>query len=236
MFKIAICEDKKVHLEINKFIIKKWSEKNNISVIIREYCSAEEFIFKELDNLDLDCVLLDIEMKNINGIELATKIRQKDKSIGLVFITGIDEFMSVGYDLDAIHYLIKPIKQEKLFECLDKVWQKIKFEKSNSNNFIVKRPGQITKVKMTDIMYFESYQHYVDVHTTQEVYTIKKNLYELEDELDKNKFIRCHKSYIVNVFYINEIKNNNLILDNEEIVPVSKKRKEAVKELYFSQV
>lgn len=233
MYRIAICEDDKYQIDINKLLINKWREKKDVSVDISEFFSAEEFIIKNESTSSYDCIIIDVGLRSMDGIELARVIREENKDISIIFVSGLKEYISYGYDFDAIHYLLKPLNEEKFLECLDKAWNKKYSYKEEKKVITVKRYGDIIRLKFTDILYCESHKHYVEINTKDSKVTIKKKISDLEKELDKNLFIRTHKSYIVNISYTKEIKKNSIVLKNNIEIPVSKMKKNAVKDLYF---
>ena len=98
MFKIAICEDDKYQIDINKLLINKWAEKKEISLSIRAFLSAEEFIIKNESIIEYDCIIIDVGLKKINGIELAKIIRENNKDVSIIFISGLEQYISYGED------------------------------------------------------------------------------------------------------------------------------------------
>lgn len=233
MFKIAICEDDKYQVDTNKFLINKWREKNDIPISINDFSSAEEFIIKNEIVLNYDCIIIDVRLKGMDGIELARIIRKNNSDTSIIFVSGLEEYISYGYDFEAIHYLIKPLNEEKFLSCLDKAWKKTCSYSEGKNTITIKKFGEIIKLKFTDILYCESHQHYIDINTKYGKVTVKKNMSDLERELDKNFFIRTHRSYIVNISYTKEIKKNIILLENNFEIPISKMKKNEVKDLYF---
>ena len=117
--KISLCDDEPHQISQIKTLLHEWSTNNNISIETKEYNSAEQFLFDYETNA-CDLLLLDIEMTGLNGMELAKSLRAKGDLLPIVFITGFSEYMSDGYDVEALHYLLKPVKKEKLFEVLDR--------------------------------------------------------------------------------------------------------------------
>lgn len=106
--------------------VDKWAKKSKISAAVNEYSSAEAFLFAYEEKKDYDLLLLDIEMAGISGVEMAERIRREDETIQIVFITGYPEYMCRGYDLSALHYLLKPVSDEKLSEVLGRAMKNIK--------------------------------------------------------------------------------------------------------------
>lgn len=158
-------------------------------------------------------------MKGMNGIELAKKIRESDDKLSIIFITGLSDYMSVGYDVSALHYLIKPVDEKKLFSCLDKACGRISKEQSF---IIVNIEGENVRILQSELVSAEAFGHYIKLETLKAAYEIKMNISELEKVLDKDHFIRCHRSYIVGIRYISRIGKKELTLENGKSIPVSR--------------
>ena len=116
-YKIAICDDSQADAEYIAKLVKEWA-KDRI-VIIKSFPSAEAFMFNYTEEKDYDVLLLDIEMGKMDGVTMAKAIRQDNESVQIVFITGYSEYIADGYDVAALHYLIKPVKKEQLWSVLD---------------------------------------------------------------------------------------------------------------------
>ena len=112
--RIAIIDDSSVDTSYIASLVNTWAELSDTSVQVTTFFSAEAFLFTYAENRIFDILLLDIEMDGMNGIELAQKLRREGADIQLVFITGYPDFISKGYDVAALHYLMKPVLQEKL--------------------------------------------------------------------------------------------------------------------------
>lgn len=216
---IAIIDDEKVQVALLEKYIHRWACENNIKTIIEAFNSAESFEFSWSMDKKYNIILLDIQMKGQNGIELAKKIRQEDEILNIIFITAIADYIADGYDVSALNYLIKPIKEDKLYECLNKAILKIpKKEKT----VLVDVDGGIQRIMQNDIIYIEAFAHYIEINTVSGKYTTRKSISTIEKELDNNIFIRCHRSYIVGLKYIKRISNSELQLDNGQAIPISR--------------
>lgn len=218
---IAIIEDEKVQLELLNKYVKKWSSSKGIRVSIENFYNAESFYFKWSMDKRHEILLLDVQMPGKNGIELAKKVRNENSDVKIIFITAVTDYIQAGYDVEAINYLIKPIKEEKLYECLDRALDKISKEEKA---ILIEAEGEFNKINQKDILYIEAFAHYIEINTLQNKYTTRKSIGTIEKELDKNMFVRCHRSYVVGLRYINSIKSTQLELDNGEIIPVSRRR------------
>ena len=113
--KIAIVEDEAKEQEIIVKYIGEWAEAR------RELVEFRCFLFAWEDGKDYRLLVLDIEMGGMNGLGLAEKVRLEDREVPILFVTGYDEYMQRGYDVSALHYLMKPVDKERLFQALDRM-------------------------------------------------------------------------------------------------------------------
>ena len=168
-YNIAIIDDEQVQREYLLTIINSWKKSSELN--IKTFHNAESFLFDYEDNKDYDILLLDIEMDKINGIELAQKVRKDNERVQIIFITGFADYMSLGFDVSALHYLMKPVSKEKLHQVLDKA---VKLLSKKESNIIIKVDGQNIIIKLTNIVYVESFGHYISIYTIdKKEYTIK---------------------------------------------------------------
>lgn len=216
-YNIAIIDDEQVQREYLLTIIKTWKKSDDLNV--KTFYNAESFLFDYEDNKDYDILLLDIEMDKINGIELAQKIRKDNERVQIIFITGFADYMSMGFDVSALHYLMKPVSKEKLHQVLDKA---INLLLKKESNIIIKADGHNKIIKLSDIVYVESFGHYISIYSIdKKEYTVKIGISKFIEELDNN-FIVPHRSYIVNLKYVKSISKNNILLDDNKEIPMAK--------------
>lgn len=221
LINIAIIDDEKVQVELLQKYVKSWASKKNIRVITEAFYSAESFDFSWSMNKKYNILLLDIQMPGQNGIELAKRIRKEDNMASIIFITAIPDYIGEGYEVEAINYLIKPIEEKKLYECLDRAVEKIPKEEKT---ILIDADGEIIRIIQSDILYIEAFSHSIYINTVAGKYTTRKNISAIEKELDENIFIRCHRSYIVGLRYIKKIGKTELELDNSDLIPISRRQ------------
>lgn len=220
---IAIVEDEQAHCDILQHYINKWkSSKDDICVIVKSYKSAESFLFQWEDDLP-DLIFVDIQMPGINGMEMARKIRENDRNVILVFTTGIADYVQEGYEVEALHYLLKPLDEEKVCRCLDRLLEK---EENAACHTFMTNEGAI-KLKEQDIYYIEARGHYCianvkDGGAGTEI-PLKESLTDICKILEENAFIKCHRSYLCRLEHIHRIDRTELILDNGSSIPVSRR-------------
>lgn len=117
-YRIAICDDLATDRNYLSSLCEIWGSHNSYHIQISEFTSAENFLFHYAEKKDFDILLLDIEMGAMDGVTMARKLRQDNQTIQIIFITGYADYISDGYEVDALHYLMKPIQEEKFFTVL----------------------------------------------------------------------------------------------------------------------
>ena len=205
----AICDDSVVDSNYVKELVTKWAIDKKYQINIDVFSSAEAFIFHYVEKKEYDVLLLDIEMGNMDGVTLARQIRKSNKSVQIVFITGYSDYIAEGYDVEALHYLMKPLKKEKLYDVLDRAVNKIM---QNEKHLVLNSFDETIRIPLHEIIYIDVDRNYVTVHSNKD-YTVKKTLAEIEKELDE-RFFRIGRSAIVNLKYISRVTKTDVYLNN----------------------
>lgn len=217
MYRFAICDDEAADLLFVKGQISEWAKKQQLEVDIREFPSAESFLFAYEEEMDFDMIFLDIEMGAMSGVELAKKIRDVNKSIQIVFITGYMEYISEGYDVEALHYLLKPVQKEKLEGVLCRAIERIGMQEKV---LVLHSGGEMVRIPLYEIRFMEVQKNYVTVHGKED-YSVKRTLHEMQKELN-GRFFQIHRSYIVNLGFVRKITKSNVILKDGRELPLSR--------------
>ncbi|XTR37837.1 LytR/AlgR family response regulator transcription factor [Paraclostridium tenue] len=233
MIQIVLCEDQIQHQKtIEKFLQEILGE-NNIEYNLRIYKSGEELLNNYPKNVDI--FILDIQMEKINGMDVARKIREIDKNKPeIIFTTSLVEYIQEGYEVRAYRYLLKPIKYEELkkhiLSCIDEVINK------KDKFILIENKNETYKIKIEEITYIEIQRKDMSIHTESKVYKTKMTMDKIEKELKNYNFYRCHKSFLVNIDYVENIKQYVAILDNKEEVLVSRHRFKDFKHKFLSSL
>ena len=222
-YKIAICDDSQADREYISDLVKRWGERAGQPLHIDLFASAENFLFQYEEKKDYDVLLLDIEMGAMDGVTMAKKMRLDNDIIQIVFITGYSEYIAEGYEVAALHYLMKPIKEEKLFEVLD--WAIEKLSK-NERILTFENGGEMVRIPIYHIRFAEVFGNYVTIHATEDV-RVKMTLGELEKELDE-RFYRVSRSAIVNLTRISRVTKSEIRLSDGMIIPLPRGAYESV--------
>lgn len=220
--RIAICDDEQAQQILLQKYLLEWGKEHNIPIETNLFSSGESFLFSWEEDKVYDLLIFDIEMGKMNGMELANEIRRQDEEIPILFITGYDSYMAQGYEVSALHYLLKPVNKEKLFAVLDKL-QKNRERNENEEKLLFQTEEGSLSLAVSKIWYVEAYGHQSILYTQDEDYVLKQNISAVEKLLEgKKEFIRCHRSYLVNLLNISAIVKNEIILDNKKRLPVSR--------------
>ena len=123
-YRAAICDDSTTDAEFVGSILHQWAAERGIEVESERFASADAFLFRYAEDKSFDLLLLDVEMPGTDGVTLAKTVRQENEAVQIVFITGYSDYIAEGYDVAALHYLVKPVSREKLFAVLDRAWEK----------------------------------------------------------------------------------------------------------------
>lgn len=217
-YKIAIADDDPADIAYIAALVKRWADCRNAAIHIETFPSAEAFLFLYSEDRAWDILLLDIEMGGQNGIDLARTVRQDNTDVQLVFITGFPDFISEGYDVSALHYLMKPVSEDKLHTVLDRAAANLA---RPEKKLCVTFDRQTDYIPLNQIYYIEAQKQYVAVHTADSAYRMKVSLADTEKLLDEY-FFKCQRSFLVNLRHVKRITGNCAVLKNDVEIPISR--------------
>ncbi len=214
-YKIAICDDCEADARFEYHILSSWATDRQVEILTQTFSSAESFLFYYAEHKDFDILLLDIEMGNTDGVTMAKKVRQDNEAVQIIFITGYSDYIAEGYDVAALHYLMKPVSKEKLFTVLDRALEK---SKQNERCLNLELSGEMVRIPFYEIRYLYVRQNYVTIHAKRE-YTVKRTLSDFEKELD-DRFFRVGRAMILNLKYIKRVTKKEVYLSEGTVLPL----------------
>ena len=213
MINIGVCDDESVHRNRIKEILLDILKTFNLEYKIYEYDSGESLLENYPSNLDI--LIIDIQMKSINGMDTARKIRENDDDVEIIFMTSFAEFMQDGYEVRAYRYLLKPINENKIMKhitpCIKDIMRK------RSNYITLNTRNYIDRVKIDSILYIETNRPNVLIYTNDNIYSIKMSMSKIEKELKDCGFFRCHASYMINLSKVESMYGNTVIVGGKDI-------------------
>ncbi len=215
MIHIAIADDDEKELALIKSYIQRFSLEEQVEIKLSEFYDGIGLISP---------YLLDIQMQHVDGLTTAQKIREKDEDVIIIFITHLEQYAIKGYAVRAMNFLIKPVSyfafREELKNCLKKI------NTFQGHNIMVHSNDGVMMVNITDIIYVESVGRVLRMVTKQGVFEINDTLINLEKEFNDSRFFRCHRGFLINLYYVERVKNNEILI-GETKIPLSRyKRKE----------
>ena len=214
-YRVAICDDSQRDAEYVLSLLTNWAKKNQIAIQTECFPSAESFLFHYAEDKTYDILLLDIEMGKMDGVTMAREIRRDNQTVQIVFITGYSDYISEGYEVAALHYLMKPVKEEKLCSVLDRAAEKLS-KNEKVLNFVI--GGEMVRVPIYQIRYADVFGNYVTIHALSDV-TVKMTLGELEKQLDE-RFYRVGRSTIINLTQISRVTKTEIKLSDGTAIPL----------------
>lgn len=231
--RIAICDDEEAQRLLLQKYVEEWAQENRIQLETRLFTSGESFWFAWEDDREYDLLIFDIEMGQLSGMELAADIRRKDGEIPILFVTGYDSYMAQGFEVDALHYLLKPLRREKLFAVLDK-FNKNRMKKEQEEKLLFRTEQGPLSLPVSKIWYIEARAHQCILYTEDESHILCASISEMVASLcRRQEFVRCHRSYLVNVQHISAIVKPELILDDKRRIPVSRSAEKEVNQAFI---
>lgn len=229
--KIALCDDEK---SVLKTLHEKVLDIPYVSNV-KDFRKLKTFRESIEDGEDFDVVLMDIDWnEEVNGIDVAERLFEKDPSIQVIFVTGYNEMYSQSIFLQKLNlcgYLVKPVNTEYLDILLKKAAKKVSI--NNKNALLLKKKGEIYAIPFEQIIYLESRGHQVTVHSIKDHIQCYEQLEKIKKDLPEH-FMQCHKSYIVNMNYIEKIEKNRIYLTTGADMPISKAKYGESRKSYFA--
>jgi len=214
-YRVAIVDDSTTDAKFVQGILNSWANQRQANILAEVFPSAESFLFRYAEDKEWDILLLDIEMGAMDGVTMAKQLRKNNDTVQIVFITGYSDYISEGYEVAALHYLMKPVKEEKLCSVLDRAAEKLS-KNEKVLNFEI--GGEMVRVPIYQIRYADVFGNYVTIHALSDV-TVKMTLGELEKQFDE-RFYRVGRSTIINLTQISRVTKTEIKLSDGTAIPL----------------
>lgn len=221
MFRIAICEDDtedriRLQEQINIY------SKNHPDLLSYYFYNDAEELEEVLlrQKTDFDAYFLDIMMPGKNGVELARQLKKANGAANIVFLSSLSDYVEESYALGVVYYMLKPVQQDKLFALLDKLTALPHRE----TVLLLQDADQLHKVEPSSIVYLEAMGKRQRCHMASgEVYDSNGQFKDMSEQLlQLPYFIKAHRSVVVNMYYISDIKGTDIYLKNGVILPIAR--------------
>lgn len=229
--KIAVCEDENAQRDYICALVERWAEKKGIPCETAGYVSAEQLMYSFDGDLPYQVYILDIQMGKMNGMELARKIRAADSRAAILFLTGVKDYAIEGYEVGAVRYLLKPVKENEFFRIMDEVAEKE--SETSVECFLLETGTNIQKIPFRDIWYVESQGHYVQMAYGDQKVQWKSSFGGVQSVFEEHGFVMTRRGVLVNLCRVSRVGKTECILDNGAHVPVSRNQYKAVNEAFI---
>ena len=211
--RIAVCDDSSIDRELFVALLHHYFVNKPISNEIIQYEKGVDLLHDFEDDMWFDIIFLDIYMNDLLGIDVAHKLRSLGYCGHIIFLTATADFAVDSYEVEASGYLLKPQSFEKLSQVMDRATREM-----TTNTYQVKKHSKIIRVPYHEVLYVESMNSKCIMHCRNgQGYVIYKKLTDIEHELNDERFLRCHQSYLVNMDYIHQVDSQFTLVTGDTV-------------------
>lgn len=219
MIRIAICDDEKYMSDYIRKMTADFFRGENIDTEILQFSCGEELLKYEKQ---IDVLFLDIQMKDIDGMETARRLRGRKFRGFLIFITVLREMVFDSFEVQAYDYLVKPIEKRHFEKTMERLVSSM--QNADKSNLLIQKGYESRIISLDDIVFCEIIDRKIYLHLVlSEVVDYYDRIEKLETKLD-DRFFRCHRSYLINLKYLKSYKNKTAYMEGGKQIPVSRLR------------
>ena len=219
MIHIVICDDETYMSDHIRALVSDFFHRKNMEITIQQFSSGEELL-KYVRKIDL--LFLDIQMKGMDGMETAKKLRERKFKGFLIFITVLKEMVFQSFEVQAYDYLVKPIKETYFEKTMERLYSSMK--NASADSLLVQKGYESRIISLDDIVFCEIIDRKIYLNlASSEVVDYYDRIENLESKLD-SRFFRCHRSYLINLKYLSGYKNGTAYMEDGREIPVSRLR------------
>lgn len=216
MYKVAVCDDNRETAEQIGRIVRKY----NADYIVDIFVNGRELLdFKE----QYEVLFLDIDMEEIDGIETARKLRERDKNVKIIYVTSYTDYVNYAFSVHAFAYLLKPVSEKAICEQLREA---VSYSQENKYSDVLRfeTGNGIEDIPSDEIFYFEYLDRKVHMHRKENDVIVKGGIGEISKRMEPFGFAMPHKSFVVNLYYVKVIKGYDIYMMNGTVIPLSQKK------------
>lgn len=222
MIQIALVEDDANYVSELKGYLKEYETERAEKIEVTVFSDGEDIVSEYKGEFDI--ILMDVEMRLMDGMTAAEKIRELDTEVIIIFITNMPQYAIQGYKVDALDYVLKPVSYFAFTQRIERALSRLPQKKTNF--LMIGGRNGVAKLDVSTIYYIEVQNHELIYHTTKGNYSMNGSMKEVEGSLDKNQFFRCHRCYLINLEYVDWFQGSDVQV-HSEIIQVSRSRKKA---------
>ena len=227
MYSIAIVDDDNKDIRALRIMLERYFRENEGEYCIAEFHDGSELMSDYSPKYDI--VFLDIDMKELNGMAVAKRIRMTDESTAIIFVTRMAKYAIKGYEVSALDFIVKPLDY---YSFALKIKRALNYVAANRKKLIELKVGSdIQYVDENDIKYVETLSHYLIYHTVKGDFKLLGSLKSAAEQLSAESFVLCNRCYLVNLRYVSEVSDNAVRVDSDMLIISRYRRKEFMKAL-----
>ncbi len=219
MIHIAICDDERSMADQIRKMVSDFFRRKNSEIDIMQFSSGEELLTYDRQ---IDILFLDIQMKDIDGMETARKLRGRKFRGFLIFITVLKEMVFQSFEVQAYDYLVKPVDEKAFEKTMERLF--VSMQNASEASLLIQKGYERRVVSLEDIVFCEIIDRKIYLNlASSEVVDYYDRIENLENKLD-SRFFRCHRSYLINLRYLKSYKNGVAYMEGDKQIPVSRLR------------
>ena len=215
---VAVCDDLEEERLSLARMIRSWARSRGLSVQIRPFSSGEELLASGQQVAACQILFLDIYMPGLSGVEAARRLRTAGCGTAIVFATTSLDHGLESFDVWAADYLTKPFRQEDIDRALDWCLEHLP---EPMQVLPVYTEGETQELPLASVCYLEVYGHHTHIHTLQRIVVVRRSLDDLEAAIDSPDFLRCHRSFLVNLGHVERIESSDFLMSDGARIPIS---------------
>lgn len=217
-FSIAICDDLEAERISLARMIQAYARGHGLSVRLRLYASGESLLAALHGPEPIHLLFLDIYMPGLSGVETARRLRSSGSDLSIIFATTSQDHGLDSFEVQASDYLVKPFREEDVTACLDWFFAHMP---EPLRLLSVYSEGEWQQLPLMSIYYIDVYGHQSRIHTPRGVVVARRGLDDLESAIDSRNFLRCHRSFLVNLNHVEGVEGNDFHMKDRTLVPIS---------------
>ena len=222
MLRIAVCDDERIIREELVRCLNEYSRVRNIDIVCDQYATGHDFL---RTNVSYNMVFLDFQLdkdENLNGLSVAQKLRSKNNDIAIIFLTNYPKVVFSSFEVDTFRFLVKPLNPLKLNKALDAFLKTL----DTDSTLMIRLEGAVNVINTKNIIFLEGDGKYCIIHMSKHnpLIDCKETLASVEQRLPNELFSRCHRSFIVNLKYVQSYDHQEITLKNGENIFVSRSK------------
>lgn len=227
---IWICEDDKAERAHLNACCERYAREQGIDIAVQTFADGEALL-QSPRATEADVLLLDIYLGGIDGLEVAGALRARGFAAPIVLVTHSREHYAQGYEVEALHYLVKPVAYEAFEEAMRRVRKH-----AGADSRVIRVPvgRDSMEVPVSSILYAEVAGHETRLHTRQGIFRIRQPLSALEEALWDAPFLRCYRSYLVNMAYIARMEEDGFLMHNGKKLPIARDIRPDIRRRYMA--